>query len=81
MAGMISCQQKECRGSFSFLMMADQGRGCVWSDEETRALTEVWAEESVPNKLDGSVRNICINFCTVEEVLLECRIDSAEFLT
>ena len=60
-----------------FLMMADQGRGCVWSGKETRALTEV----SVPNKLDGSVKNICINFCTVGEVLLECRIDCAEFLT
>ena len=39
-----------------FLMMADQGRGCVCSNEETRAPIEVWAEESV-QKLGGSVRN------------------------
>ena len=34
-----------------FLMMADQGGGCVCSDEETRALNEVWAEESVAKNL------------------------------
>ena len=34
-----------------FLMTADQGGSCVWSDEETRALNEVWAEESVAKNL------------------------------
>ena len=56
----------------SFLLVAGQGRGCVWSDEETRVLMEVQAEEAVKKKqqwLDGSVRNII--FAQTGKVLKE----------
>ena len=40
----------------------DQAGGCVWSDEETKAHMEMWAEESLKRnkKTYSSVRNLSI---------------------
>ena len=46
--------------------MADRGR--LWTDAETRALLEIWSQESIQRQLSGAVRNDIVFVRIVEEL-------------